>query len=412
MADAESSRRCRTVGRMRNSRSKGYTGTWVKAATNPAAADDDDMSDQTAGRTAIIADRHALGRNLVRFLLEEEGFEISAEAATIAEVLLAVQHQTPDVLVVHENLARDHDPAVFSQIRQLSPNTSLVLMTGNCDNLAVELIFIADSIVEEGPGLGQLAFAAGWQAPTEAQRVDVERAARVRRTAQRRWRPPWGERLDTRGAVAASIVVFAVMLGRATGFGPFPDADAPGSPRPSIRAEGSATGDAPSASTPIAFELASSTSPAEDDRSTGRSDREPTPDAKEGPAPEPGEEPGPGPTEDPPPGPDQQPPPDPPASDDSDPQVETVVDEVVAPVGDGVEDVVDDVVGEVDVVVDEVVDGAEAVVDDAVETVDDVVGEVGEVVEDADDVVGEVVEDTDDLVEGVLGGGPSISGLG
>jgi CheY-like chemotaxis protein len=197
----------------------------VKAATNPAAADDDDMSDQAPGRTAIIADRHALGRNLVRFLLEEEGFEISAEAATIAEVLLAVQHQTPDVLVVHENLARDHDPAVFAQIRQLSPNTNLVLMTGNRDNLAVELIFIADSIVEEGPGLGQLAFAAGWQAPTEAQRVDVERAARVRRTAQRRWRPPWGERLDTRGAVAASIVVFAVMLGRATGFGPFPDAD-------------------------------------------------------------------------------------------------------------------------------------------------------------------------------------------
>jgi CheY-like chemotaxis protein len=379
---------------MRDSRSTGYTRTWVKAATNPAAADDDDMSDQTPGRTAIIADRHALGRNLVRFLLEEEGFEISAEAATIAEVLLAVQHQTPDVLVVHENLAREHDPAVFAQIRQLSPNTNLVLMTGNRDNLAVELIFIADSIVEEGPGLGQLAFAAGWQAPTASQRVDAERAARARRAARRRWRPPWGERLDTRGAVAASIVVFAVVLVRATGFSPFPDADAPGSPRPSIRAAGSAAGDGPTASTPIAFELASSTSPVEDDRSTGPSDGEPTPDAEEGPAPEPGDEPGPDPTDDPPPGPDQQPPPDPPASDESDPLEETVVDEVVAPV----EDVVDDVVGEVDAVVDEVVGGVEVVVNDAAETVDA--------------VVGEVVEDVDDVVEGVLGGGLSISGLG
>jgi CheY-like chemotaxis protein len=167
---------------MRNSRPRGYTCIWVETAANPAAVDmDDDMSEQTPGRTAIIADRHALGRNLVRFLLEEEGFEISAEAATIAEVLLAVQHQTPDVLVVHENLARDHDPAVLAQIRQLSPNTNLVLMTGNRDDLAVELIFIADSVVEEGPGLGQLAFAAGWQAPTEVRSLDAERAARARR---------------------------------------------------------------------------------------------------------------------------------------------------------------------------------------------------------------------------------------
>lgn len=363
----------------------------MKAATNPAAADDDDMSDQTPGRTAIIADRHALGRNLVRFLLEEEGFEISAEAATIAEVLLAVQHQTPDVLVVHENLARDHDPAVFAQIRKLSPNTNLVLMTGNRDNLSVELIFIADSIVEEGPGLGQLAFAAEWHAPRGSQRADAERAARARTPARRRWRPRWGERLDTRGAVAASIVVFAVMLVRAAGFSPFPDADAPGSARPSIRAEGSGAGDAATASTPIAYKLASSTSRADENPSTRPSDRDTSPDPDDGPGPVPGEEPGPDPTEDPP-GPDQQPPPDPPASDDWDLQETT--DEVVAPV----EDVVEDVVEEVVPVGEDVVDGVEDVVDGAAETV-----EV---------VVGEVAEDVDDAVDGVLGGGLSASGLG
>lgn len=335
------------------------------------------MSEQTPGRTAIIADRHALGRNLVRFLLEQEGFEISAEAATIAEVLLAVQHQTPDVLVVHENLARDHDPAVFAQIRQLSPNTNLVLMTGNRDDLAVELIFIADSVVEEGPGLGQLAFAAGWQAHTEVRNLDSERASRARRAARRRWRPPWGERLDTRGAVAASIVVFAVMVVRAAGFVPFldGDADAPRSERPSIRAEGSAAGDTATVPTAIAFELTSSTSPADEDPSTRPSDDGPAPDVDEEPAPEPGEEPGTDPTDGPPPGPGQQPPDDPPASDDSDPQEEsTVIDEVVAPV-------------------DEVVEGVEDIVDDAAETVDDVVGDV------------------DDVVEGVLGA-LSAPGLG
>lgn len=321
------------------------------------------MSEQAPGRTAIIADRHALGRNLVRFLLEEEGFEISVEAATIAEVLLAVQHRTPDVLVVHENLARDHDPAVFAQIRQLSPNTNLVLMTGNRDDLAVELIFIADSVVEEGPGLGQLAFAAGWQAPTEVRNLDSERAARARRTARRRWRPPWGERLDTRGAVAASIVVFAVMVVRAAGFVPFldGDADAPRSERPSIRAEGSAAVDTATVPTPIAFELASSTSPADEDPSTRPSDDGPAPDVDEEPAPEP-----------------EQPPDDPPASDDSAQEESTVIDEVVAPV----EDVVDGVVEEVDEVVDEVVEGVEDIVDDAAETVDDVAGDVDDVVED------------------------------
>jgi len=350
---------------------------------------DDDMSVRTPGRTAIIADRHALGRNLVRFLLEEEGFEISAEAATIAEVLLAVQHQTPDVLVVHENLARDHDPTVFAQIRRLSPNTNLVLMTGNRDNLAVELIFIADSVVEEGPGLGQLAFAAGWHAPTESRRADAQRAARARRTAQRRWRPPWGERLDQRGAVAASIVVVAVMLVRAAGFSPFPDTDGR-SARPSIRAEGPAAGDAATTSTLNVLELASITSPVKDDPSNRRSDRDPSPERDEGQAPGPGDEPEPDPGEEPAPGPDQEPPAEPPTSDGTDQQVSTVIDETVVPVEDVVEDVVEEV--------DEVVDGVEDVVDDAADTVDE--------------VVGDVAEDVDDVVDGVLGDGLSTPAVG
>jgi CheY-like chemotaxis protein len=354
------------------------------------------MSQETPGRTAIIADRHALGRNLVRFLLEEEGFEVSAEAATIAEVLLAIQHQAPDVLVVHENLTDDHDPAVLAQIRQLSPNTNLVLMTGNRDNLAVELIFIADAVVEEGPGLGQLAFAASWQAPTQAQRAEAEmRAARARRAARRGWRPPWGERLDTRGAVAASIIVVAVMLVRAAGFGPFHGSDTPGSPNPSIRAQGPGVG-AATASAP-AFELASYTSPAAVDPSTGRSDDPaPTPDPGEEPDPDPGEEPGPGPTEDPP-APNDQPPP---TSEGSDPQETTVVDDVIAPV----EDVVDGAVGTIDDVVDQVV------VDDVVDQVEVVVDDVQDVVDGVEVAVDDAVTDVDDAVDDVVG--DVVGGLG
>jgi CheY-like chemotaxis protein len=351
------------------------------------------MSEETIGRTAIIADRHALGRNLVRFLLEEEGFEISAEAATIAEVLLAIQHQTPDVLVVHENLTHDHDPAVFAQIRQLSPNTNLVLMTGNRDNLAVELIFIADAVVEEGPGLGQLAFAAGWQAPTAAQRAEAEmRAARARRAARRRWRPPWGERLDTRGAVAASIIVVAVMLVRAAGFGPFHGSDGPGSPNPAIRAQGPGVG----AATPSApaFQLASYASPVAEDPSTGRGrsdDPAPTIDPGEDPTPDPGDEPAPDPTEEPPPGPNEQPPGSA-GSHGSDPPASTVVDDVTAPVAD----VVPGVVGTVDGVIDQV----EIVVDDVTTVVDSVNAAVDDVVTEVDGAVTEV----DGAVGGVVGG--------
>jgi CheY-like chemotaxis protein len=359
------------------------------------------MSEDTTGRTAIIADRHALGRNLVRFLLEEEGFEISAEAATIAEVLLAIQHQTPDVLVVHENLTTDHDPAVFAQIRQLSPNTNLVLMTGNRDGLAVELIFVADAVVEEGPGLGQLAFAAGWQAPTESLRADAERA-RARGMARRRWRPPWGERLDTRGAVAASIVVIAVMLFRAAGFVPFPGSGGPGSPAPSIRAEGPGVGATTSA--PIAFKLASSTSPAPEDRSDRPAHRgAPSPDPGQGPAPDPGGEPGPDPTEEPPAGQNEQPPTDPPTSEASDQDEPTVIDEVTAPA----EEVVDDVAGTIDDAVDQVevvVENVETAVDDVDAAVDDVVEDVEAAVDDVDAAVDDVAEGVDDVVGNVVGG--------
>jgi hypothetical protein len=261
-------------------------------------------------------------------------------------------------------------------------------MTGNRDDLAVELIFIADSVVEEGPGLGQLAFAAGWQAPTEVRNLDSERAARARRTARRRWQPPWGERLDTRGAVAASIVVLAVVVVRAAGFVPFldGDADAPRSERPSIRAEGSAAVDTATVPTAIAFELASSTSPADEDPSTRPSEDGPAPEVDEEPAPEP-----------------EQPPDDPPASDGSDPQESTEIDDVVAPV----EGVVDDVVEEVD----EVVEGVEDIVDDTAETVEDIVDDTAETVDDVVEDVDDVVEDVDDVVEDVLGA-LSAPGLG
>ena len=104
-------------------------------------------------RTAIVADRRPLERGLARFLLEERGLFVVGEAATMADVLLQVQQLKPDLLVLHEKLALDHDPTVVAQIRRISARTSVVLLAASRDALPAELILLADTVVEDGPGL-------------------------------------------------------------------------------------------------------------------------------------------------------------------------------------------------------------------------------------------------------------------
>ena len=89
------------------------------------------MTRGTSRRSAIVADRRPLERGLARFLLEERGLIVVGEAATMADVLLQVQQLRPDVIILHEKLALDHDPAVVAQIRRTSPRIveSLVART-------------------------------------------------------------------------------------------------------------------------------------------------------------------------------------------------------------------------------------------------------------------------------------------
>ena len=79
------------------------------------------MARNPSRRTAIVADRRPLERGLARFLLEERGLFVVGEAATMADVLLQVQQLKPDLVVLHEKLALDHDPTVIAQIRRISP---------------------------------------------------------------------------------------------------------------------------------------------------------------------------------------------------------------------------------------------------------------------------------------------------
>ena len=67
------------------------------------------MAKIASPRSALVADRRPLERGLARFLLEERGLFVVGEAATMADVLLQVQQLKPDLLVLHEKLALDHD---------------------------------------------------------------------------------------------------------------------------------------------------------------------------------------------------------------------------------------------------------------------------------------------------------------
>src|SRR4249919_1485407 len=188
-------------------------------------------------RTAMVADRRPLERGLARFLLEERGLFVVGEAATMADVLLQVQQLKPDLVVLHEKLALDHDPTVIAQIRRTSPRTSIALLTANRNALPPELVLLADVVVEDGPGLTELgaavagpmtaaaaaeaAFetgvaAAGATAAAEAASETGVAAAGATAVASptRRAGSRWPDRLQ--GLAMASIIALAFVLARNT----------------------------------------------------------------------------------------------------------------------------------------------------------------------------------------------------
>ena len=173
------------------------------------------MARGTSRRTAIVADRRPLERGLARFLLEERGVFVVGEAATMADVLLQIQQLKPDFVVLHEKLALDHDPTVVAQIRRVSTRTRIVLLAANREALPPELILLADSVVEDGPGLTELGAAVAGPIPvTDATpmpvAVDAEALAvpPPTRGSGRRW----ADRVQ--GLAVASIIALAFVVAR------------------------------------------------------------------------------------------------------------------------------------------------------------------------------------------------------
>jgi hypothetical protein len=157
-----------------------------------------------------VADRRPLERGLARFLLEEEGVFVAGEASTMADVLLQIQEFEPDLLVVHEKLLVGSDATVVGQVRAISPRTKIVLLAASAQALPAELVLMADTVVEDGPGLTQLGLAVAGPAAREeaAQQEAIAAAGPVAAGTGRRW----FDRIQ--GLAVASVIVLAFLFAR------------------------------------------------------------------------------------------------------------------------------------------------------------------------------------------------------
>jgi CheY-like chemotaxis protein len=182
---------------------------------NRAQSREQVMRRGTSRRSAIVADRRPLERGLARFLLEERGLIVVGEAATMADVLLQVQQLRPDVIILHEKLALDHDPAVVAQIRRISPRTTVVLLASSREALPPDLILLADTVVEDGPGLTELGAAVA--GPSGARPATAHAEAAGVQAPPIAWpakhpRSRWADRLQ--GLAVASIIALAFVIAR------------------------------------------------------------------------------------------------------------------------------------------------------------------------------------------------------
>jgi hypothetical protein len=162
----------------------------------------------------VVVDRRPLERNLVRFILQENGFEVAAEAATPAEAVRLVEREHPAVVVLHENAAWERGRPTIPLLRNTLPEGKLLVIASAFGVVRMDLVRDADAVLEEGVGFKNLPsvvgrLAAGAAAPGSGG------AARTRKSAPApaREKERWLDRVQ--GATAASVVFLALVIARA-----------------------------------------------------------------------------------------------------------------------------------------------------------------------------------------------------
>src|SRR5919106_4990830 len=184
----------------------GYTGT-------RAIIEGMGMRRATSQPRAVVADGRPLERGLVRFLLDEAGYIVVAEAGAAHDTAEAVREYQPDVLVLNENTAVDHGVPVIADLRRTSPATKFILVTSSGTTASADLLDEADAVIEEGAGIKELGFAL--ESPqrdirTEKARVQAALEPLSLSEPGVRNHLRWLERMQ--GAAAASILIIAIAL--------------------------------------------------------------------------------------------------------------------------------------------------------------------------------------------------------
>ena len=171
----------------------------------------------------LIADRRPVSRQLIRFLLEQDRFDVLGEASTVTEVLRSVTTHRPDALVVNDNVPAAPGTDPIREIRRLSPSTKVVLISSG--RLEGSPWQGADAILEEEVSVRQLTrvlaqILAGVAVIAPAA-ISIEGpgeaapSATASRPGRRSMAGRWVARLQ--GAVAACILVLAFVVAHSSG---------------------------------------------------------------------------------------------------------------------------------------------------------------------------------------------------
>lgn len=106
----------------------------------PATATDPGQPAPTMGRRprAVIADDNSSIRLLLKGLLGELGLDIVAQAANGEEAIRAAQTHQPAVLFLDVNMPLLSGLDALPKIRQVSPQTAVVMVTGSASRELVE----------------------------------------------------------------------------------------------------------------------------------------------------------------------------------------------------------------------------------------------------------------------------------
>ena len=103
----------------------------------------DEPRDRTALRLLVVDDHEVVRQGLVALLDRREGFEVVAQAGTVAEAVAAAARFEPDLVVMDVRLPDGSGIEACREIRASRPETRVIMLTSYPDEEAVLSAIIA-----------------------------------------------------------------------------------------------------------------------------------------------------------------------------------------------------------------------------------------------------------------------------